>query len=111
MAKRKKSRSEQRASVWPALEEQLAAANVISSSALEKLIRDNQDAGMLDASESPNDVWKLPLWIRVYFRKQHPEIEFRGPGAGYPLILREIYKWMLQHQDLPGATARTASRK
>ena len=111
MTTRKKSGSEQRASVWPALKEQLAVANVIPGSALEKLIRDNQDTGMLDPSESPNDVWRLPPWIRVYFRKQHPELEFRGPGVGYPVALKEIYTWMLHHQDLPGATARTKSRK
>ncbi len=111
MAKRKTPRREQPVSVWPALEEQLAAANVVPGSALEKLIRDNQDAGMLDPSESPNDIWKLPLWIRVYFRKQHPELEFRGPGAGYPVALKEIHTWMTHHQDLPVATAGTASRK
>jgi hypothetical protein len=111
MAKQKRPTGKQDASPWPTLEEQLAAAKVIPGNALEKLIRDNQDFEMLDPSENPDDVWKLPLWIRVYFRKQHPEIEFSGPGAGYPLILKEIYTWMLQHQDLPGATGRTASKK
>ncbi len=111
MAKREHSKSEQQPPKWPTVEEQLAADKVIPGSALEKLIKDSQDAGMLDPSEAPNDVWRLPLWIRVYFRRQHPEIDFTGPGAGYPLILKEIYTWMLQHQDLPGATLRNASRK
>jgi hypothetical protein len=111
MAKRERPTSGQGPAKWPTLEEQLAAAKAIPGSALEKLIKDNQDAGMLDPSENPNDVWKLPLWIRVYYRKQHPEIEFTGPGAGYPLILKEIYTWMLQHQDLPGASAGIRPRK
>ncbi len=110
MAKHKHPRDNQRAG-WPELKEQLAIAQAIPGSALEKLIKDNQDVGMLDPSENPNDVWKLPLWIRVYFRKQHPEIEFRGPGAGYPVALKEIHTWMLHHQDLAGATVRTTSRK
>jgi hypothetical protein len=83
---------------WPTLEQQLASANVIPGSALEKIIRDNQDLEILDPAEV-NDVWKLPPWIRVYFRKKHPEIKFQGPRIGYPLALKELYSWMLRHQD------------
>jgi hypothetical protein len=36
---------------WPTLEEQLAEANVTPGSALEKLIRDNQDFGLLHPEE------------------------------------------------------------
>ena len=36
---------------WPSLQEQLSAAKVIPGSALEKLIKDNQDFEMLDTGE------------------------------------------------------------
>jgi hypothetical protein len=85
---------------WPTLEKQLADARVVPGSALERLIKDNQDVGMLAPGEL-NDRWKLPLWVRVYFRKQHPELTFTGPEPGYPLILREIYEWMLHNQNSP----------
>jgi hypothetical protein len=95
---------------WPSLQEQLSAAKVIPGSALEKLIKDNQDFTMLDPSENPNDIWRLPLWLRVYFRKQHPEVEFRGPGVGYPLALKELHEWMLHNQDLPTYRGQTTPR-
>ena len=111
MAKHKQPGSEHPASVWPELEQQFAAARAIPGSALEKLIKENQDFKLLDPSEHPNDVWKLPLWIRVYFRKQHPEIKFRGPGVGYPLALKELHEWMLRNQELPVHQGQAASRK
>ena len=111
MPKHKEPRREQGVSAWPAVQEQLATAKVIPGSALEKLIKENQDAGMLDPSENPNDVWKLPLWIRVYFRKQHPELKFRGPGVGYPLALKEAHEWMLHNQDLPIYQGQTVPKK
>jgi hypothetical protein len=90
--------------VWPSVEEQLAASQVIPGSALEKLIKENQDFAMLDPAEG-GDRWKLPPWLRVYWRKQHPEIKYRGPGVGYPLALKEIHAWMMRNQDLPGKRA------
>jgi hypothetical protein len=95
---------------WPSLEEQLSAAKVIPGSALEKLIRDNQDFEMLDPSEV-NDRWKLPPWLRVYWRKKHPEIKYKGPGVGYPLLLKEVYSWMVRHQDLPEEQRRPRAKK
>src|SRR5271166_3030146 len=84
---------------WPAVEEQLAAAKAIPGSALERLIRDNQQFDMLDPAEV-NDVWRLPPWFRVYWRRKHPEIKYKGPQVAYPLILKRLLEWMLHNQDL-----------
>jgi hypothetical protein len=87
---------------WPTLEEQLVASKVIHGSALEKLIRDNQDFHML-RSEEAHDNLRLPPWLRVLWRKQHPEGNYSAsdPSGGYPLLLKDIYSWMTLHQDLP----------
>jgi len=82
------------------LEEQLAASKVIHGSALEKLIRDNQDFRIL-RPEEVHDKLGLPPWLRVYWRKQHPDGVYAGPGGGYPLVLHKLYQWMMEHQDLP----------
>jgi len=86
---------------WPSLEEQLEASRVIPGSALERLIRENQDFDRLSPDEA-YDKLRLPPWLRVYWRKQHPEIQPApgDPTRGYPLALRDIYIWMLDHQDL-----------
>jgi hypothetical protein len=84
---------------WPSLEEQLEHANVVHGTALEQLIKDNQDVGMLRAEEA-NDDLPLPPWLRVHWRKHHPDADYSGPGGGYPLVLHELYEWMLSHQDL-----------
>lgn len=44
---------------WPSLEEQLEASHVIPGSALEKLIRENQDFDMLSPEEA-HDRLRLP---------------------------------------------------
>ncbi len=90
---------------FPTLNEQLTKEydelRIQSGSALEQLIRDNQDFGMLRAEEA-TDKRGLPPWIRVWWRKQHPEGEYPGddPTGGYPLVLKEILEWMINHQDL-----------
>jgi hypothetical protein len=86
---------------WPSLEEQLKASNVIPGSALEKVIRENQDFERLGPEEA-SDKLRLPPWLRVYWRKKHPELRYppHDPTGGYPLALRDLYIWMLQHQDL-----------
>lgn len=75
-------------------------------SALERLIRDNQDSGLLRADEA-SDRLGLPLWLRVYWRKQHPELEYRAgdPTGGYPRALRNLYTWMVANPDLQGGPA------
>jgi hypothetical protein len=86
---------------WPSVERQLAESNVVPGSALEKLIRDNQDFHLL-RSEEATDKIGLPQWLRVYWRKQHPEVEYRAddPTGGYPRVLKNLHAWMLTHQDL-----------
>jgi hypothetical protein len=86
---------------WPSVEEQLKVSKVIPGSALEKLIRENQNFELLRPEEA-HDKLRLPPWLRVYWRKQHPELRYalHDPTGGYPLALRDIYLWMLQHQDL-----------
>jgi hypothetical protein len=94
---------------WPTLEDQLLAAKVANGSALERLIRENQDFGILQPEEA-NDKADLPLWLRVYWRKSHPELEHpkANPGGGYPDALYTIYAWMLAHQDLPSTGTQPA---
>lgn len=84
---------------WPSLEEQLRVAKVVPGSALDKLIRDHQDFQKLRPEEA-YDQLELPPWIRVYWRKLHPDSDYSGLGGGYPLLLGELHEWMLEHQDL-----------
>jgi hypothetical protein len=85
---------------WPSLEEQTRALNVKPGSALEQLIKDNQDFSVLEPSEAA-DGMPFPLWLRVYIRKMHPEIPFSPPRVGYPLIMKELLSYMLRHPDAP----------
>ena len=98
---------------WPTAKEQLQAAKVTSGSALEKLIKDNQDFHLLQPEEASDDAG-LPLWLRVHWRKNHPELQHPtvNPGAGYPDTLYTIYNWMLSHQDLlPETSVNPAEKK
>jgi hypothetical protein len=98
---------------WPSVAEQLAGAKVIPGSALEKLIRENQDFEMLGKGDV-DELWSLPPWFKVYWRKKHPEINFKGPPVADSRIMQTLYEWMLQNQDLshdlvemkPSATSR-----
>jgi hypothetical protein len=51
--------------------------------------------------EEANDKLRLPPWLRVYWRKQHPDAIYVGPSGGCPLVLKDLYEWMKDHQDLP----------
>lgn len=95
-----------RAAQWPALTDQLQSAGVLPGSALEKLILDNQDFGLLRAEEA-RDTLGLPPWARVMWRKAHPELEYgaQDPTGGYPRALHEVVEWMLSHQDLQAPAA------
>jgi hypothetical protein len=88
--------------VWATLEEQLGETNVVRGNALEKLIQDNQDFHLLRSDEA-NDKAGLPPWLRVYWRKHHPETVYSGndPTGGYPRVLKRLHGWMLRHQDQP----------
>jgi hypothetical protein len=86
---------------WPTLDKQLTQARAVPGTALEKLIRQNQDFSILRPAEA-SDTLPVPLWLRVYWRKGHPEGTYSGddPTGGYPLVLKEIYEWMSTHQSL-----------
>jgi hypothetical protein len=89
---------------WPSLQEQLEKDRVIAGSNLEKLIAENQDFGLLRPKET-QDAIRVPLWLRVLWRKNHPNDRYlpTDPTGGYPLVLHEVWEWMLTHQDLqPG---------
>jgi hypothetical protein len=87
---------------WPSVESQLADAQIPAASRLEQLIRENQDFHLLRPEEA-NDRIGLPLWLRVYWRKNHPDQTYSAddPTGGYPRVLKNIYTWMLAHPDLP----------
>src|SRR5438093_485830 len=92
------------AQTWPSLEQQLANDKVSPGSALEKLIRDSQDFSVLHPQEI-NDKLGLPPWLRVYWRKGHPEFQYSpdDPAGGYPRVLGNIYRWMISNPDLKPA--------
>ena len=87
---------------WPSVEDQLAAAKPPRGSALEKLIKDNQDFHLLEPEEAHDDV-DIPLWLRVFWRKSHPELQHQkvNPGQGYPEVLEKILEWAMRHPDHP----------
>src|SRR5262249_45299653 len=85
-----------RPSPFPSLASQLAADHVAPGSALARLIRDNQDFGMLRPEEA-HDKIPVPAWLRVYWRKGHPEVDYSAadPTAGYPLALQQVHHAMV----------------
>ena len=91
---------------WPSVAAQLEQAQARPGTALEQLIRENQDTHLLRPDEQPDDAVGLPLWLRVYYRKNHPDepIPAVDPAGGYPDVLYRVLDWMLQHQDLPWGT-------
>ncbi|HXU45134.1 MAG TPA: hypothetical protein VN783_06385 [Thermoanaerobaculia bacterium] len=95
---------------FPSLDAQLRTSPVAirPESALAKLIAENQDFGLLRPEEA-KDLRGLPPWLRVWWHKEHPESVYpplsEDPTGGYPLVLKEIWEWMLHHQDLLPAEA------
>ena len=94
--------------VWPSVDEQLNQDNVPPGSALERLIREHQNFDLLRPEEA-NDRLGLPPWLRVYWRKQHPELDYNpdDPSGDYPRALKNLHSWMVTHPDLkpePGPT-------
>jgi len=87
---------------WPSVEEQLDRHNIRRGSALEQLVRDNQDFHMLRPEEA-HDRIDIPLWLRVYWRKTHPGSQHHpgDPTGGYPLVLDTVLAVMLANQDNP----------
>ncbi|HEY0144133.1 MAG TPA: pre-peptidase C-terminal domain-containing protein [Thermoanaerobaculia bacterium] len=89
---------------FPPIAEQLKAAKARPGSALEKLIKENQDFGRLKERDAKDKI--VPPWLKVYWQKGHPEVNYdneNDPTGGYPHVLKEILEWMMSHQDLkPG---------
>ncbi|HVR40709.1 MAG TPA: hypothetical protein VMU84_16555, partial [Thermoanaerobaculia bacterium] len=89
---------------FPSLDDQLKKAHVKKGSALEKLIKDNQDFSKLKDKDADDTI--VPPWLKVYWRKGHAEVNYdndNDPTGGYPLVLKEVLEWMESHQDLkPG---------
>lgn len=86
----------------PSLSAQLKDANAPKGSALERIIKDNQDVDVLEPAEF-DDRFPYPLWLRVWWRKQHPEVQMPSinPGAAYPEVLSQLYKRMRANPELP----------
>jgi hypothetical protein len=96
------------APVWPSLAEQLKVDRVVPKSALEALIAAHQDFSLLRPEEA-RDKLPIPLWLRVLWRRAHPEDRYpaNDPTGGYPFVLKEVAEWMRLHQDLrPGPPQR-----
>lgn len=93
---------------WASVDEQLAAAKATHGSAFEAFIRANQEYDLLRPGEGPNDGVGVPLWLRVYYRKQHPDEPPApaGPIGDYPEVLHRIEEWMEANQDLSPDPAR-----
>ena len=88
---------------FPSLPDQLKAAHAKPGSTLEKLIKDNQDFTRLKPRDAADQI--VPPWLKVYWQKGHPEVNYDtdDPTGGYPFVLKEIYEWLMSHQDLkPG---------
>jgi hypothetical protein len=98
-------RSSRKPREWPSVEEQLRDARAVHGSALERLIRENQNLELLHPDEL-GDGLPIPPWLRVNWRKQHSDQvpDSSSPAASYPYpdVLDSLYEWMRIHQDLPG---------
>jgi hypothetical protein len=84
----------------PTVEEQIESAKAPKGSALEKLIRANQEFELLHPDEFEDD-YPVPLWLRVAWRKEHPEVQMpaENPGAAYPEVLSQAYRRMVADPD------------
>jgi hypothetical protein len=89
---------------FPSLDDQLKKAHVKNGSALDKLIRDNQDFSKLKSKDADDTI--VPPWLKVYWRKGHSDVNYdndNDKSGGYPLVLKEVLEWMMTHQDFkPG---------
>jgi len=104
------SKSERReanqSAAWPSLKEQLASAAVVPGSALERLIRENQNFHLLRPEEARDRIG-IPAWLRVHWRKHHPKSVYTegDPTGGYPRALNTVLGEMLLQQDLEGLSS------
>ena len=98
---------------WKSVPVQLQEARVRPGSALEALVLQNQQLDLLRPDEA-TDVLPYPPWLRVWWRRLHPEGRYAAddPSGGYPRVLRNIHSWMMTHQDLvrgPGESSSPAT--
>ena len=97
--------AQRRVTNYPSLQSQIDkeyyGRQVDADNELAKLIAVNQEFDLLREDEF-NDKRGLPPWLRVWWRKAHPEGDYNAvdPTKGYPLVLKEILEWMMTHQDL-----------
>jgi hypothetical protein len=84
----------------PGVERQIRDAKAPKGSPLERMIRQNQDFDLL-APEELDDEYPVPLWLRVAYRKQHPEIAFpdKNPGAVYPEVMSQVFRRMVANPN------------
>jgi hypothetical protein len=108
MAMANQSRARSTQPNWPTVDDQIAVAKAPHGSALERLIRENQELHILRVEEA-NDKVRLPPWIRIHWRKLHPDAQYIGPSGGYPLTLQNLHDWMVAHPDLRGYTGHLPS--
>jgi hypothetical protein len=89
----------------PTVNDQVKQAGAPAQSALAKMIRANQDFELLQPEEL-EDEFPIPPWLRVAWRKQHPEVQLpaKNPGAAYPEVLSQVYERMQANPNDDWAT-------
>src|SRR5258708_34149148 len=87
---------------WPGLHQQLQADHVLPGSALAKLIAENQDLGLLRPEEAADSL-KLPPWLRVLWRKHHPDGRYLAsdPTGGATPPPPTPPQWAITHPGPP----------
>jgi hypothetical protein len=103
---------------WPSLRKQLEDVHAPADSGLARLISENQDLELLHSSEV-DDGQPYPLWLRVRWRKAHPEEFPPGEAVVYPMMLERVQEWMEHNPDKvdptlpvrPGGGADDSSRE
>ena len=86
---------------WPSIQSQVTQSGAPRGSSLDRVIRENQEFELLE-SEELSDGYDLPPWLRVLWRKSHPDFRPAAgkPGEAYPDILYTIYARMVANPDL-----------
>jgi hypothetical protein len=83
---------------WPSVRQQIDDARAPVGSRLEQLIRQNQELELLHPSEA-NDGLPFPPWLRIRWRKAHPDDYQPGALVAYPLMLERVREWLIHNPD------------
>ena len=84
--------------VWPTLREQLEQDHVRPGSRLEAFVEANQHVELIPPEEHPGDKVGLPLWMRAFWHKWHPQVSDEGVGTSeYPPYLKTLYRIWLEY--------------